>query len=62
MPEEFSRTTKNKRVVLPSGGTVLIPVITQISFIDPIKQFQEYQYTVDNSADSTLSGEAGCLR
>ncbi len=52
MPEEFSRTTKNKKVVLPGGGTVLVPVITQISFIDPVKQYQEYQCAVDNSGQA----------
>jgi hypothetical protein len=31
---------------------VLVPVITKISFIDPVKQYQEYQYTVDNSSGS----------
>jgi hypothetical protein len=30
----------------------LIPVITKISFVDPIKQYQEYQYTVDNSSQA----------
>jgi hypothetical protein len=52
MPEEVNRTTKNKKVKLPSGQTVLVPVITQISFIDPIRQYQEYQYTVDNSSQA----------
>jgi hypothetical protein len=52
MPEEINRTTKNKKVKLPSGQTVLVPVITKISFIDPVKQYQEYQYTVDNSSGS----------
>ncbi len=52
MPEEFSRTTKNKLINLPNGGTVLVPVISQISFIDPIKGYQEYQFSVDNSGQA----------
>ncbi len=31
------------------SGSVLVPVITNISFIDPINRYQEYQYGVDNS-------------
>jgi hypothetical protein len=50
MPKESNRTTKNKRVKLPSGTEVLVPVITSISFIDPVRQYQEYEYSVDNSA------------
>ncbi len=49
MPEEFSRTTARKRITLGSSF-VDVPVITKISFIDPIRQYQEYQYSVDNSA------------
>jgi hypothetical protein len=52
MPEESNRTTKNKKITLPGGQTVLVPVITSISFIDPIKQYQEYQYSVDNSSQA----------
>ncbi len=51
MPEEFSRTTKRKRVRLPGGSEVDIPVITKISFIDPFNQYQEYEYSIENGAD-----------
>lgn len=49
MPEEFSRTTKVKTIDVPGGEDVKFPVITKVSFIDPFKQYQEYQYEVDNS-------------
>jgi hypothetical protein len=51
MPEEFSRTTKRKRVNL-AGGFVDIPVITSISFIDPVDRSQETQHAIDNSSQS----------
>jgi hypothetical protein len=50
MPVEFSRTTARKRIHL-TNGYVDVPIITKISFIDPVKRGQEYQFTVDNSAD-----------
>jgi hypothetical protein len=52
MPEEFSRTTARKRITLPNGGQVDVPVITKISFIDPVQRHQEYQYTIENSAQA----------
>lgn len=51
MPVESSRTTKNKKITLPSGQTVLVPVITSITFIDPTRRGQETQFTIDNSGD-----------
>jgi hypothetical protein len=49
MAEEFSRTTARKRIYL---GTkfVDVPVITKISFIDPADRYQEWQYSIENSA------------
>jgi hypothetical protein len=52
MPVEGGRTTKRKKVMLPSGEEIYIPVITQISFIDAIDRGQETQHTIDNSLDS----------
>ncbi len=49
MPEEFSRTTKRKRITLPNGGQVDVPVITKISFIDPFDRYQETEFTIDNN-------------
>jgi hypothetical protein len=56
MPEEFSRTTKRKRVLFPDEDPddpdamgVNVPIITNISFVDPVKRAQEYQYSIDNS-------------
>jgi hypothetical protein len=49
LPEEFSRTTARKKVLLPSGDFVYIPVITKISFIDPSERHQEWQYSINNS-------------
>lgn len=39
--------------MLPTGDEVDVPVITNISFIDPAGRYQETQYTIDNSS---LSG------
>lgn len=50
MPVEIGRTTKRKRIALPSGSHVDIPVITNITFIDASDRYQEIQFTVDNSA------------
>jgi hypothetical protein len=52
MPQEDGRVTKNKKVKLPGGSTVLVPVITEISFIDPVNQAQETVYTIDNSGNA----------
>lgn len=51
MPEEFSRTTARKRITLPTGGEVNVPVITKISFIDPYQQYQEFEHSINNSAE-----------
>jgi hypothetical protein len=50
MAEEFSRTTARKKVKMPNGNTVNIPVVTKISFIDAAERYQETQYSIDNSA------------
>jgi hypothetical protein len=60
MPEEFSRTTKRKRINSPdddpsqspsdSSSYVDVRVITKVSFIG--RNGQEWQYTVDNSGQS----------
>jgi hypothetical protein len=52
MPEEFSRTTKRKRIILPTGGAVNVPIITKIAFIDPYDRYQEWQHSIDNSSES----------
>lgn len=48
MAEEFSRTTARKRIRV-GASFVDVPVITKISFIDPVERYQETQYTIDNS-------------
>lgn len=53
MPEEFSRTTKRKTIVLPSGDLIKVPVITKIAFIDPYQQYQESEHALDNTELST---------
>jgi len=53
MPEERSRTTKRKRITVPGGATVDVPVITQISFVDPFDRYQETIFTIDNSAKAS---------
>jgi hypothetical protein len=52
MPEEFSRTTARKKILLPTGDIIYVPVITKISFIDPFNQYQEYQYIIENGEDA----------
>lgn len=53
MPDEGSRTTARKRITLPNdGGTVDVPVITKIAFIDPYERYQETEHTIDNSGES----------
>jgi hypothetical protein len=49
---ETGRVVKRKQVRLPGGGTVDVPVITQITFKDPVNRGQEAQYAVDNSAQA----------
>jgi hypothetical protein len=50
LPVETGRVIKRKRVQLPSGGTVDIPVITQITFLDVVNQAQESEFHLENSA------------
>jgi hypothetical protein len=52
MPVEFSRTTKRKRIKLPGGHFVDVPVITAIAWLDASDRFQETQHSVDNSSES----------
>src|SRR6516164_2480026 len=52
MPVETGRIVNRKRVKLPSGSTVDIPVIGQITFLDVVNQAQESQFHLDNSAAS----------
>jgi hypothetical protein len=52
MPEEYKRTRGRKKIQLPDGQDVYIPVIIGISFIDPVQRYQEYQHTIDNSDQS----------
>ncbi len=49
MPTEFSRTTARKRIAI-GNSFVDVPVITGISFVDSVDQYQESQHAVDNSA------------
>ncbi len=52
MPNEGSRITARKTIVLPDEETISVPVITQISFIDPLERYQETEHHIDNSSDS----------
>jgi hypothetical protein len=52
VPTETSRLIKRKRVTLPSGATVDIPVIAQITFLDVIAQAQETEFHLDNTSAS----------
>jgi hypothetical protein len=49
MPIVTGRTTANKKIVLPGGGTVLVPVITQLNVVDSTDRYQETDYTVINN-------------
>jgi hypothetical protein len=51
LPTETGRIIKRKRITLPSGGTVDVPVIIQITFIDVVSQAQEAEFHLLN--DST---------
>ena len=52
MPTETGRVVGRKQVKIPNGGTVDCPVITKITFQDPVDRYQETQYTIDNSSQS----------
>ncbi len=47
MPTEVGRTTARKRITLPGGAQIDVPVITKISFLDPSRG-QETQFTISN--------------
>ena len=50
MPTETRRIVKRKRVSLPGGGTVDIPVIAQITFLDVVDQAQESEFHLENGS------------
>jgi hypothetical protein len=52
MPTETGRIIQRKRIALPGGGTVDVPVITQIKFLDVVDQGQESEFTVTNTGDA----------
>lgn len=52
MVAETDRVYANIRIITPDGTSVLFPVITQISFIDPVDRYQETRYTIDNSGNA----------
>jgi hypothetical protein len=52
MPIETQRVVKRKRIQLPSGSTVDVPVITQITFKDPTDHYWESTYTINNSGQA----------
>jgi hypothetical protein len=49
VPVETGRIIKRKRIRLPGGGTVDVPVITQITFLDVVDQGQEAQFSIENT-------------
>jgi hypothetical protein len=52
LPTETGRVIARKRITLPSGATVDVPVIAQIKFLDVVDQGQESQFSVENSAQA----------
>lgn len=52
MPIDTERRRGRKRVKLPNGEEVQVPVITDISFVDPRQRYQETRYAVDNSLEA----------
>jgi hypothetical protein len=52
LPTETGRVIGRKRIQLPNGGTVDVPVITQIKFLDVVDQGQESEFTVTNTAEA----------
>ncbi len=50
MPEEYKRKRARKLVTLPNGDQIYIPVINVISFIDPVRQYQEYETSIFNDS------------
>ena len=57
MPVEVSRTTQNKTIVLPSGGTVLVPVITKIRWYDSADRGQVLEWSINNNWDNPFTNK-----
>jgi len=55
MAEEYHRKRARKKIKLPSGETIYIPVLNEIGFADPVDRGQETFFTVRN--DETSSRE-----
>jgi hypothetical protein len=49
MADEGARVIKRKKIKLPGGDTVDVPVIVQITFLDVPERGQETQFTFDNT-------------
>jgi hypothetical protein len=47
---ETGRVIKRKHIQLPQGGSVDIPVITQITFLDVVDQGQESEFHLENGS------------
>lgn len=58
MPTEGERVKGRKKVILPNGDTIYVPVITKISFIDPYERYQETEHSIDNTAESNRNVHA----
>lgn len=52
MAGEYRRIRARKRVKLPNGVEVQIPVLASISFVDPRDRYQETAYGIDNTQDA----------
>jgi hypothetical protein len=50
MPVETGRAIRRKRIQLPNGSTVDIPVVTQIAFLDVVDNGQESEFHLENGA------------
>jgi hypothetical protein len=50
MPAETKRVIKRKQIPLPSGGTVNIAVINQITFLDVVNAAQESEFHLENGS------------
>ncbi len=53
MPTEYHRTRGRKTIELPNGDRVTVPVITKLSFIDPVRRYQETEHSFDNTETSS---------
>ena len=58
MPVAKGRTTANKTITLPDGGTVLVPVITQLNVVDPVDRYQETDYTIINTVNDPVTSKS----